>query len=250
MSQTAQLLQALKHAIRTRGLTYRDIASQIDISESSLKRWFSDQSVTLKRLEDICNVLEINILELAKLTDMYKAEKVAQLSLEQEEQLAADPQLLSYFYLLINSYTPDSIRREFEVDELAELRFLTQLDRMGLIELHPGNRVRLRCARIIQWREGGPVRRAYETMVKNEFLHDDFGDAYSHLHFCTGELCDASLQILDRKVAKLVEAFNDLAEGDLVQPSEQKRGVGLMIGFRPWVFSLFTKRKSKPAATE
>ncbi len=243
MSQTAQLLQALKQTIRARGLTYRDVAGRVGISESSLKRWFSDQSVTLKRLEDICNVLEINILELAKLTDMYKAEKVGRLTLEQEEQLAADPQLLSYFYLLINSYTPDSIRREFEVDDLSELRFLTHLDRMGLIELHPGNRVRLRCSRIIEWREGGPVRRAYETMVKNEFLHDDFAEANARLQFCTGELSDASLQLLDRQVTKLVQAFNDLTEGDLKEPSDNKRGVGLMIGFRPWVFSLFTKRK-------
>ena len=53
MSQTDQILTALKKCLRAKGLTYRDVAAALELSEASVKRLFSEQSFSLKRLEEI-----------------------------------------------------------------------------------------------------------------------------------------------------------------------------------------------------
>ena len=51
MTQTARLLETLKHYLKIQGITYRILAQRLKLSESSVKRLFSDQSLSLKHLE-------------------------------------------------------------------------------------------------------------------------------------------------------------------------------------------------------
>ena len=68
MTQTARLLETLKHYLKIQGITYRILAQRLKLSESSVKRLFSDQSLSLKRLEKICSVLGLDLYELVKLS--------------------------------------------------------------------------------------------------------------------------------------------------------------------------------------
>ena len=170
---------------------------------------------------------------------MYGPELITRLSWAQEQALADDPTLLRFFYLLINGYAAADIATDFELTELQTLALLTQLDRLGLIELHPENKVRLLTSRSVEWQEDGPVRKAYEARIKNEFLKADFNDEDAALHFCTGELSPASLKMLSRKIRKLAFEFYEMAEIDLAADHSEKQSVGLMLAFRPWIFSLF-----------
>jgi DNA-binding Xre family transcriptional regulator len=59
MSQTNNLLLALKKQLRAQGKTYADVAQLLDLSEASVKRLFASQSFTLQRLEQLCDWLQI-----------------------------------------------------------------------------------------------------------------------------------------------------------------------------------------------
>ena len=65
MSST-RVFEALKMHLRARGLTYADVARTLRISEATVKRIFSEKNCTLARLEQICDVVEIDIGELAR----------------------------------------------------------------------------------------------------------------------------------------------------------------------------------------
>ena len=67
MSQTSDLLAALKKCLRAKGLTYRDVAQALQLSEASIKRLFSEQTFSLSRLEDVCRFLDMSIYDLARL---------------------------------------------------------------------------------------------------------------------------------------------------------------------------------------
>ena len=56
MSQTDQLLDALKRVLRERGLTYADAAGALELSEASVKRLFSQRQFTLERVERLCEL--------------------------------------------------------------------------------------------------------------------------------------------------------------------------------------------------
>ena len=95
MNQTQDLLKALKKCLRAKGLGYSDLAEVLDLSESSVKRIFSQQSFTLERLEQVCRFLDMSIYDLARLTRIDTDDEITRLTLEQEQGLADDPLALT-----------------------------------------------------------------------------------------------------------------------------------------------------------
>lgn len=237
MNQTKQLLDALKRSLKMRGLTYRDVASHLALSEASVKRSFATASFSLQRLERICNLLEIDIYELARMTTMARAEKPRRLTVEQEQALADSPSLFTYFYLLLNGWTHQDICRKHSLSEAASIRRLTALDRLRLIELLPGNRVRLLTDNIIQWRRDGPVTRRYEKEIRRDFMNSRFIGEDQSLHFESVELSEYSIKQLQKKLARLIREIGELAEMDTTLPPEDRRWMGVVLGYRPWTFS-------------
>ena len=108
MNQTTQMLGELKKCLRRKGLTYRDVAQALGLSEPSVKRIFSEETFSLKRLEEVCRLLDMTIFDLAKLTRMDAEEQATVLDTAQERALAEDTALLTYFYLLLTGRKPAS----------------------------------------------------------------------------------------------------------------------------------------------
>src|SRR5271169_4269690 len=93
MAQTKALISALKQVLKSRGVTYAEIARRLGTSEATIKRVFAQGSFTLERLDRICDALGIEITDLAKMVE-HESERVVQLSLQQEREIVADPKLL------------------------------------------------------------------------------------------------------------------------------------------------------------
>ena len=87
------------------------------------------------------------------------------------------------------------------MSEAASIRRLVALDRLGLIELLPGNRVRLLTDHNILWRKGGPVRRRYEQEIRQDFMDSQFVGEDESLHFEAVELSEHSIKLLQKKMA-------------------------------------------------
>ena len=236
MSQTAELLTALKKCLRAKGLTYRDVAAALGISEASVKRIFSQTTFTLERLEEVCRCLAMSIYDLARLTRMYTEEEATSLTIPQEEALAGDSTLLTYFYLLLIGWKPETIADEYDLDARQQNSILLALDRLKLIELQPKNKVRLLTSRRIVWRPDGPIRRQYERQVKAQFLSYRFDEDDELLRLETTQLSDASVKVLVRKLDRLSREFDDLAELDMNLPHKKKRSFGMMLALRPWTY--------------
>ena len=64
MTIALDLIEALKRSLRAQGLTYRDLAERLKLSEAAVKRMFSKRAMNLLRLEEICEVLGIGLAEL------------------------------------------------------------------------------------------------------------------------------------------------------------------------------------------
>ena len=106
MSQTSQWIDTLKRCLKARGVTYRDVAEALGLSEASIKRLFSEQSFSMHRLEQVCRLADVSFSDLAHLSDIRYEERQTLLTAEQEAALAGDAILLSYFYLLLNGWWP------------------------------------------------------------------------------------------------------------------------------------------------
>ena len=238
MNQTRQLITTLKRCLKAKGISYRQLAGQLQLSEASVKRIFAQQSFTLSRLEQICRLLDTNLYELTKMSAFAKDSLPRQLSLAQEQALADDPTLLTYLYLLLNGWQVADINSRYQLDELKSIRLLAALDRLKLIELQPQNNIRLLVARDLQWQPNGPVRQRYEQQVKMMFIDSSFTAPDQLLRLETAELSSASISILQRRITQLSEQFAELAELDLATAPADKKGIGLLLALRPWVFDM------------
>lgn len=236
MSQTKDLLNALKKCLRAKGQTYRDVASALQLSEASVKRLFSEHTFSLSRLEEVCRFLDITIYDLARMTRPSFSDELVQLTLEQEQGLADDPLVLTYFYLMITGRTPDMIAREFGLDAQQQNTMLVRLSRLKLVELYPTNNGRLLTSNRIHWRQDGPVRKRYRKEVEAAFLSSMFSREYESFRFEMGELSDASAKIIERKIDRLVRELDEYVELDISAPRDRKKSFGLLVGFRPWTF--------------
>jgi transcriptional regulator with XRE-family HTH domain len=236
MNQTNQWIDTVKRCLKARGFTYKDVAIALNLSEASVKRLFSERSFSMQRLERICRLMDMSFSDLARLNDLKYEERQTTLSAKQEAALADDAILLSYFYLLLKGWSVDRLAQRFALEEPRQIRLLARLDRLGLIELQPGNRVRLLTARRIQWRRYGPVRRLYEREVKQAFLHDKFSESTAHFGFESAELAPESARLILRRLTRVTREFDELAELDVNLEPTGKRGYGLMVALRPWAY--------------
>jgi DNA-binding Xre family transcriptional regulator len=240
VSESAAIVQVLKRSLKTKGVTYRDLAKRVGLSEASVKRVFSARTFTLQRLESICSAIGISVAELVRLASETHESSSRSLSLEQEQLLADDPRLFACFYLLLNGRSSPEIMTRMNLTERELRKFYVALDTAKLVELQPRLKVRMRVGPAITWRSEGPLFRVYEARVKEEFLRSEFRGALEALHFRSAEISEASARILARKLEHLERDFVELATLDVALPAREKRNVALLVAFRPWVFSMFT----------
>jgi transcriptional regulator with XRE-family HTH domain len=243
MDETRQLIEALKRCLKLRGLTYAALARRVNLSEASIKRIFARRTFTLRRLEQVCRAAELSFAELTRVAQR-REHQATSLSLEQEAALARDPLLLSYFYLLLNGTSEAQIRRDYEFGERHTQQLRRRLLELELAEELPRRGLRPRVSRQIVWRRDGPVRRAYERQVKEEFLRSEFAGRRDFLGWQPAELTDASIEILRRKLRQLYEDFLEMAELD-ASSAQPRYSTSLLLAFRPWVLSLVAARRRR-----
>jgi DNA-binding Xre family transcriptional regulator len=242
-----RIINSLKRLMKSRQITYRELARRIQLSEASVKRIFSRATLTLARLDDICQALEVSLSDLARITAEQSTDAPELLTLEQEKALAADPNLLACFYLLANGRSGRDVSAELGVDERAVRRWMVRLDALRLIEMRSKLRARARAASVIAWRRDGPLRLLYEKQVRQEFLQAAFTRTGEALHFLSAELSEASCKVLLRKMERMAGEFRDLAELDRTVPAKEKRSIAALLAVRPWVFSMFESLQAPPS---
>ncbi|MDX1342578.1 MAG: helix-turn-helix transcriptional regulator, partial [Reinekea sp.] len=173
MSQTAQLVDTLKKLLRERKITYADVAAHLDLSEANVKRMFSKRHFTLSRLEEVCALANADLSYL--MTRMHEGSMIIEeLTLEAEKELVGNIKLLMMAQLLINRWEMDDIVNTYTFEEHEVTRLLAKLDRLGIIELLPGNRVRNLVSRDFKWIHNGPVYKFFEKHVATEFFNCKF----------------------------------------------------------------------------
>ena len=69
MSQTRPLINTLKQELRKRRITYKQVSEVLELSETSVKRLFSEEAFSIKRLEKVCELLHLDLSDLIHLME-------------------------------------------------------------------------------------------------------------------------------------------------------------------------------------
>lgn len=244
MAQTAKIVDTLKKTLKLHGLTYRDVAAGLGLSEATIKRIFAERSFTLGRLDRICRMMD---MEIADLFNIMAAEKhsLSELTEVQEQELAADIKLLLVAFLVVNGWTADEILSAHDLSESELVRYLVRLDRLQLIELLPANRYKLLIAPNFAWRRNGPIQKFFTRHLQEEFFKSRFDRRGEFFVFFSGMLSRSSADALIKKMKALAREFNELNHQDKALPLGERFGSSMIVAIRPWRPRVFDQIRRK-----
>ena len=216
------------------------------MSEASVKRVFSRQTFTLERLDRICGVLGIEITDLGRLVE-DEAERVTQLTKEQERGLVADPKLLLVAVHALNHWSLDEIVATYTLTRVQCIRYLAHLDRLRIIDLLPDNRIKVRVARTFSWLPDGPIQRYFSSQVESDFFASPFDGKGERLAFVSGMLSRSSNAVVQHHISRLAATFAELHQQDINMPLSERFGTSLLVALRPWAPKAFRKLLREPS---
>jgi len=233
MAQTAALIDTLKRALKSHRLTYADIAQKLDMSEANIKRMFAAKRFTLERLEEICQLMQMELSDLFQLYDESR-QHITQLTLEQEKELVNNAKLLLVAVSVRNRLSFVDIINHYQISETECIRCLAMLDKLKIIDLLPNNRIKLRIDSDFRWLPNGPIESFFEQHIKNQFLKSQFKGEQEERLFLFGLLGESSTQVMMNKLQSLAKEFTDLHRQDAKLPLDKRRSIGVILAIRPW----------------
>ena len=242
--ETKNLIEVLKKALKSHGVTYADIAAQLNLSEASVKRMFAQKHFTLIRLESICEMAQMDFTDLIRLMDEER-QKISNLTLEQEEELVSDLKFLLVAICVQSNWTFNEMIDYFKITGPECIGYLVRLDRLGLIQLLPNNRIRQMVAKNFRWLPRGPIEKFFEQTAQNEFLDSHFTHPGELRLFMNGSLTWESIESIRKNVEALAHEFSSLQDDDARMPATTRFNTGLLLAMRPWELPIFSKLKKR-----
>ncbi|NHN79007.1 helix-turn-helix transcriptional regulator [Azotobacter chroococcum] len=244
MSELDRLVGTLKQRLKLQGITYRELGTRLGLSEASVKRMFATRRFSLDRLLEIGHLLGFSLAELAQEAAL-SGTRLHTLSEVQERELVSDEKLLLVAVCVLNHWTFDEILAVYRLGEAECIQRLARLDRLRLLDLLPGNRVRLNVARDFDWLPNGPIHRFFLRQGLGEFLSSDFAGGDEVLGFAHGMLTESALAKLQAEIRTLRRRFAELHEESLAAPLAKRHGTGMLLALREWELGAFTRLRRR-----
>jgi transcriptional regulator with XRE-family HTH domain len=238
MSATAVIVRGVKARLRSNGMSYRELAEQLGVSEPTIKRDLSRGKFSLERLDRICEVLGVEVTDLLQPADQVA---LTELSEEQERALVINPKLLLVTYLVVNDWKFAEIIATFRLDENELVNILLKMDRLRIVDFRPPTRMRKLTARNFSWRKDGPVHAYFIQSIIPEFFNARFDGSGDVFRFMAGTLAPASVLRLQSSIQRVAAEFEQLAHQDSRLPLERRDGCTVILATRFWEFSEFSK---------
>jgi transcriptional regulator with XRE-family HTH domain len=239
MKLSTALIDRIKQLLKKKGLTYANVAKGLNVSESTLKRWFSQKNFSLKQMEQICNFAGISVEELMKTNLLQQRQEY--FSEQQEELFDKNEKAMALFYLTTFGLSFDEIHTNYHFEKAELIKLLNQLEKVNLIELHPNNHIVKKIDLSTMWIPKGKLSTKYFKQIRQEFMNTYFSDHDETQHFHSGRLTSESNKIIQKKIDKLVEEIRELYLLDANEKTAEN--ISVFIGMRPWNFSLISKFK-------
>jgi transcriptional regulator with XRE-family HTH domain len=244
---SGHLFDALRMHLKVRGMTYADVARALKVSEPTIKRIFAARNCTLRRFDQMCDVLQVDLAELAR--GMPRDSRlVSQLTRAQEEELMSDPALLCAAACAMHQLRVEEMVQLYRMDEAQCVRLLVRLERLGILELHENNRIRLRLSRAFAWIPDGPMMRFVRSQA-GEFFDHRFDAPGECMRLVSVRLSAEARVALLKQIEQVLHEYAGQHAADARLPLARRQPLSVLLGVRAWEPKAFKslRRSRSPA---
>lgn len=135
------LIDELKRILKRKNIKYSKIASELGVSESSIKRLMSSRDSNISKLEAICEVAGISFLDLVILTKDQRPKDFF-LSKAQDDFFAKNTNYFYVFHLLYEeSMSVLEVKQKYNLTDKSMMTYLKKLEDLGLCERHANDKI-------------------------------------------------------------------------------------------------------------
>ena len=232
-----KLLNTLKEVLKSKEMTYALLAAKVGVSQVSIKRWLSGKGCTLENIFEICEAVDISFFDL---TALAKEEEEVDyvLSAEQEKIFSKKPALFGFFKELHGGKKPTQLAQIWNLTSAQIFNVLHELERMGLLEVHASERIRLKSRGNIRYSHQGPLAKVIFRPHIDKFL-DHIDLVLKNKDVC---LHSAEVEISEAHIKEFVAAIHKLGAKYRIQalrdksllPSKKLKAVRWLFAFAPY----------------
>lgn len=151
------LMAVLKSLLRERGLSYRDLAKKLKLSESGVKKIFAGNDCSFQRLGQITKFLNIKLSDLLQEVEEQEMKAVQFSEKQQQVFLKNESAFNFYVKLVIERMSVSEIQQESRLSEAQCFKFLKILDELHLIKLLPAGKVKIPGIALVSDFGAGPL---------------------------------------------------------------------------------------------
>lgn len=238
MSTTADLVTTLKKELKAARMTYADLAQTLGLAESSVKRMLAKGDMPLSRIDAICRALKLDFSDLAqRVADIQPM--LCEMTHEQENAVATDKKLLLVAICVLSQWTLEQIIGAYRLSEADCIGYLAQLDRIGIIELRPLNRYRLKLAKTFRWRPHGPVMNYFRDNALLDYFSGGFDGMGEGMLLVHGSVSRSLAPSFLERMQRVAQDFAQQHQTDQKLDCENRQGYTLLLAMRSWEFEAF-----------
>ena len=229
MSTSADLVVALKRELKSAQMTYADLALALGMAESSVKRMLAKGDMPLSRVDAICRALKLDFADLARrVADTQPL--LAELTEAQEKAVVADKKLLLTAICVLSQWTLEQITGSYRLSEAECIKYLVQLDRIGIIELKALNRYRLKLAKTFRWRPHGAVMDYFRDNALLDYFSGGFNGGGEGLLLVHGSISRSLAPSFLDRMQRVAQDFAQQHQADQKLGDKDREGYTLLMG--------------------
>jgi transcriptional regulator with XRE-family HTH domain len=244
MATSAGLVDVLKRELKTRGITYAQVARRLGLSEASVKRMFSRKDFNLKRLDQVCQLAGSEFSDVARA--LYQEESlISQLTLEQEKEIVSSRKLFLVAVCVLNQVGFDQIVSIYDVSRAECIQLLARLDHLGFIQLQPNNRIKLLVSRNFSWLPDGPIQRFFNQQAHTEYFRSRFDRPDEFMVVVNGMLSRNSSAAVVTRLKRTAREFSELHNEDARLPLNERSAMSLLVAIRHWELAAFAELRRR-----
>jgi hypothetical protein len=192
----------------------------------------------LSRIDAICRALKLDFAELAR--KVAEAQPLlAELTQAQEKAVVADKKLLLVAICVLSQWTLEQMVATYRLSEAECIKYLAQLDRLGIIELRPLNRYRLKLAKTFRWRPHGPVMNYFRDHALLDYYSGGFDGHGEGLLLVHGSISRSLAPSFMERLQRVAQDFATQHLADQKLNEKEREGYTLVLAMRSWEFEAF-----------
>lgn len=124
-------LSGIKNALKSKGLTYSDLAKSLSMTESGVKKMLNTKDISFRRILQICEALKVLPGQLFSISENSSIPTIELTTCQEAALLVNRPLLKVYWYFVIERLSPKEIAHtngESETEVKKQLQKLVTLD--------------------------------------------------------------------------------------------------------------------------